>query len=157
MVLAERGLRVTVTILVTYLLAVWIATIWWTYRDIRSRSTDVWLEITATLLVVVFNFPGLLIYFILRPQQTLAQGSIESLEEEAWRRSVSDSNVCPACQETISPDFLLCPHCQARLRRPCSRCERPIMLSWRLCPYCGAAAGSSSDPTPSDAAPTSSG
>lgn len=152
MVLAERGLRVTVTVLATYLVAIWIATIWWTYRDIRSRSTDVWLQVTATLLVAVFNFPGLLIYFILRPQQTLAQGYVEALEEEAWRRTVSDSNVCPACQETIEPDFLLCPSCQARLRRTCSRCERPILLSWKLCPYCGAAAGSTgSAPTTSSA------
>ncbi len=152
--LVERGLRVGATILATYLIAVWIATIWWTYRDIRSRSNDVWLQITATLLVGIFNFPGLLIYFILRPQQTLAQSYVESLEEESWRRSVSDTHVCPACQETIDPDFLICPACQARLRRMCSLCERPILLGWKLCPYCGAANGPSAAASNEPAAST---
>lgn len=143
MVQAERALRVGLTIFVTYLVAVWIATIWWTFRDIRSRSTDVWLQITATLLVAVFNFPGLLIYFILRPQRTLSESYVESLEEEAWRRSVAETSVCPACQQSIEPDYLFCPSCQARLRRVCPRCERPILLRWKLCPYCGATSGSS--------------
>lgn len=142
MVQAERVLRVGLTILVTYLVAVWIATIWWTFRDIRSRSSDIWLQITATLLVAVFNFPGLLIYFILRPQRTLVESYVESLEEEAWRRSVTDNDVCPACQQAIEADYLYCPSCQARLRRACPRCERPILLRWKLCPYCGSSVGS---------------
>ncbi|MSQ24223.1 MAG: zinc ribbon domain-containing protein [Chloroflexi bacterium] len=148
MVIAERGLRVSVTILATYLVAVWIATIWWTFRDIRARSGDVWLQVTATLLVAVFNFPGLLIYFILRPQQTLAQSYVESLEEEAWRRSVGDANACPACGQLVEPDFLFCPACQARLRRVCARCERPVLLSWKLCPYCGSMTGSAAPAAP---------
>jgi RNA polymerase subunit RPABC4/transcription elongation factor Spt4 len=109
----------------------------------------VWLQITATLLVAVFNFPGLLIYFILRPQHTLAQSYIESLEEDGWRRSVTESGICPACQQGIEPDFLFCPSCQARLRRVCARCEHPILLRWKLCPYCGSATGSNlGEPTP---------
>jgi hypothetical protein len=146
--LATRALRVSVTVLATYLIAVWIAAIWWTFRDIRSRSTDVWLQVTATLLVAVFNFPGLLLYFILRPQRTLGEAYVESLEEEAWRRSVADTSVCPSCQQNIEPDYLFCPWCQARLRRTCPRCERPILLRWKLCPYCGSSTGASILPAP---------
>jgi hypothetical protein len=136
---SERILRLGLTVLVTYLAAVWIATIWWTFRDIRARSADVWLQIAATLLVAVLNFPGLLIYFILRPPRTLAEAYAESLEEEAWQRAVAEGRLCPACHQSIEPSYLFCPWCQARLRWPCPRCERPISLRWKLCPYCGTA------------------
>lgn len=144
----ERLFRVGLTLIVTYLVAVWIATVWWTFRDIRSRSTDGWLQAAATLLVMLLNFPGLLIYLILRPQQTLADSYSETLEEEAWRRATGEGRTCPACQQTIEPDYLFCPWCQARLRRACPRCDRLIFLRWRLCPYCGANATATPLPAP---------
>ena len=97
------------------------------------------------------GLPGLLLYFILRPQRTLGEAYVESLEEEAWRRSVADVNVCPSCQQNIEPDYLFCPWCQARLRRTCPRCERPILLRWKLCPYCGSSTGASILPAPAPA------
>jgi hypothetical protein len=136
----ERILRVGLTVLFTYLLALWIAAVWWTFQDIRSRSADVLLQLAATLLVAIFSFPGLLIYFLLRPQRTLAELYDESLEEEALLRTMHGSDTCPNCEYAIEPEFMFCPSCQARLRQPCQRCERPIMLRWRACPYCGMAA-----------------
>ena len=41
-----------------YLVALWIASVWWTFRDIRSRTTDIFLQVAATLLVAVFSFPA---------------------------------------------------------------------------------------------------
>ena len=79
----ERVLRIGLTIITAYLVALWIASIWWTFRDIRSRSTDLFLQVAATLLVTIFSFAGLLIYIILRPTKTLSQLYEESLEEEA--------------------------------------------------------------------------
>lgn len=134
---AERVVRVGLTILVTYFVALWIAAVWWTYQDVRSRSNDFLLQLASTLLVIVFNFPGLLIYFMLRPQRTLAELYAESLEEEALVRSITGEFVCPSCERPIETDFLYCPWCQARLRQSCQRCERPILLEWRICPYCG--------------------
>ena len=58
----ERILRIGLTIITAYLVALWIASIWWTFRDIRSRTTDLFLQVAATLLVTVFSFAGLLIY-----------------------------------------------------------------------------------------------
>jgi hypothetical protein len=135
----ERLVRVGLIIVVTYLLALWIAAIWWTFQDIRNRSTDLLLQIAATLLVTIFSFPGLLIYFMLRPQRTLAELYDESLEEEALLRSLPPASTCPSCENPVEPDFLFCPWCQDRLRQLCSRCERPIALEWQICPYCGAA------------------
>src|SRR5205823_9385274 len=95
----ERILRIGITIVAAYLVALWIASIWWTFRDIRSRTTDIFLQIAATLLVATFSFAGLLIYFILRPPKTLAELYEESLEEEAFLQGIHVQTACPVCKQ----------------------------------------------------------
>src|SRR5579871_6035280 len=133
----ERILRIGITIVAAYLVALWIASVWWTFRDIRSRTTDIFLQMAATLLVAVFSFPGLLIYVILRPPKTLAQLYEDSLEEEAFLQGIQVHNSCPVCKQRVEPEFIFCPWCQTRLKRTCLRCERPLTLRWKMCPYCG--------------------
>jgi hypothetical protein len=133
----ERILRIGITIVAAYLVALWIASVWWTFRDIRSRTTDIFLQVAATLLVAVFSFPGLLIYVILRPPKTLAQLYEDSLEEEAFLQGIQVHNSCPVCKQRVEPEFIFCPWCQTRLKRTCLRCERPLVLRWKMCPFCG--------------------
>lgn len=133
----ERMLRVGLTIIAAYLVALWIASIWWTFRDIRARTTDIFLQVAATVLVAVFSFAGLLIYFILRPPKTLVELYEESLEEESFLQGIHVQTACPVCKQRAEPEFIFCPWCQTRLKRVCARCERPLMLRWRMCPYCG--------------------
>ena len=134
---AERILRVGLTIVAAYLVALWIASIWWTFRDIRSRTTDAFLQIAATLLVAIFSFAGLLIYIILRPPKTLAELYEESLEEEAFLQGIHVQTACPVCKQRTENEFVFCPWCQTRLKRLCLSCERPLMLRWKMCPFCG--------------------
>jgi hypothetical protein len=44
--------------------------------------------------------------------------------------------LCPGCQRTVDPEFVLCPHCQTALRGTCAACSRLIDLRWDVCPYC---------------------
>jgi len=138
LVQAERAVRLGLTVLFIYLLALWVAAIWWTFQDIHSRTRSIVLQMVATLLVIVFNFPGLLVYCILRPQRTLAELYAESLEEEALLRTIDDSSLCSSCRRRVEESFLFCPWCRTRLRQRCIRCEHPMLLAWTLCPYCGA-------------------
>ena len=124
----EQLLRIGITIIFAYFIALWIACVWWTFRDIRSRTTDIFLQIAATLLVAVFSLPGLLIYVVLRPPKTLAQLYEDSLEEEAFLQGIQVHNSCPVCKQRVEPDFIFCPWCQTRLKRTCAR-RRP----WRSC------------------------
>lgn len=135
---AERIVRLGLSVLFIYLLALWVAAIWWTFQDIHSRTSSIALQMAATLLVIIFNFPGLLVYCILRPQRTLAELYAESLEEEALLRTIDDSSLCPSCRRRVEEDFLFCPWCHTRLRQRCIRCERPMLLAWSICAYCGA-------------------
>ncbi len=133
----EQLLRIGITIISAYFIALWFACVWWTFRDIRSRTTDIFLQIAATLLVAVFSLPGLLIYMVLRPPKTLAQLYEDSLEEEAFLQGIQVHNSCPVCKQRVEGDFIFCPWCQTRLKRTCTRCERPLILRWKMCPFCG--------------------
>ena len=114
-----------------------IALVVWTFRDMRSRTRDILLQILAALLVLVFNVPGLMLYFILRPQYTLDEAYEHALGQEALLQDIEERYVCPGCKRKAEPDYLLCPHCRTVLRGRCADCGRLISLSWEVCPYCG--------------------
>jgi len=114
-----------------------IALVIWTFRDIRSRTRDILLQILATLLVLVFNVPGLILYFILRPQYTLDEAYEHALGQEALLQDIEERYICPSCKRKAEADFLICPYCHAELRKRCPNCKRLINLNWDACPYCG--------------------
>jgi hypothetical protein len=100
-----------------FLVAVWVALIVWTYRDIRSRHRDRLVHILAAVLVALLNLPGVLVYLILRPSRTLEEEYQQTLEEEALLQSIENQTVCPGCERRIREDWLVCPTCQTKLRK----------------------------------------
>ena len=133
---AARGVQFLLAIGIAYLVALWFALVAWTFRDIEARSRSVFTQVFSTLLVVLFFVPGLLLYLILRPKETLDQAFQRALEEEYLLQDLDDLPLCPGCQRTVDPEFVLCPHCQTALRGPCPACSRLIDLRWDVCPYC---------------------
>jgi hypothetical protein len=131
-----RGAQFLLAIGIAYLIAIWFALAAWTFRDIESRSRSVFTQVFSTLLVVLFFVPGLLLYLILRPKETLDQAFQRALEEEYLLQDLDDLPLCPGCQRAVDSDFVLCPHCQTRLRGACPACTRLIDLRWNVCPYC---------------------
>ena len=109
----------------------------WTFRDIRSRSRDVLAHILATLLVVVLPIIGLVIYLMLRPQETMADIYERSLEQEALLQAIEEPEICPGCGQRVKGDYLHCPACHTKLKTGCPMCNRPLHLRWSICPYCG--------------------
>ncbi len=120
-----------------FLAALWLGLVIWTFRDIRARSRDVFAQILATLLVALLNLPGLLVYVMVRPRETLAEAYERSLEEEALLQSIEEQPTCPGCGQRVEKDWLLCPICRTQLNRTCRRCGQAISLYWTICPYCG--------------------
>ncbi len=123
-----------------YLLAIWISLLIWTLRDVRARSRDLFVQILSVLLVFVFNLPGLLLYFMLRPRETLAEQNERELAQEALMQDIEEKLACPVCSQKVHADFLFCPNCHTRLKRRCDNCHRITSLRWNICPYCGAPA-----------------
>lgn len=133
---AARGAQFFLAIGIAYLIALWFALVAWTFRDIESRSRSVFTQVFSTLLVVLFFVPGLLLYLILRPKETLDQVFQRALEEEYLLQDLDELPLCPSCQRSVDTDFVICPHCQTSLRHACASCSRLIDRRWAICPYC---------------------
>lgn len=121
-----------------FLVALWVALVIWTYRDIRARHRDRLVHFLAAALVALLSLPGVLVYLILRPARTLEEEYQQTLEEEALLQTIEDQTKCPGCERAIREDWLVCPTCQTKLRKPCHSCGRLMELPWNICPYCGA-------------------
>jgi RNA polymerase subunit RPABC4/transcription elongation factor Spt4 len=130
-------IQIVLAVLGAYVAAFWFALIVWTFRDIQKRSRDVLVQVLATTLVLLFNVPGLILYTILRPPETLAEAYARSLEEESLLQDIEDRQSCPSCKRRVQPDYLLCPSCRTQLKQVCLNCSRLLHLSWHVCPYCG--------------------
>lgn len=131
------AIQVILFLLGAYLLAFWLSMVIWTLVDIRSRSRDILTALLAALLVLAFNVPGLVIYLILRPKETLTSAYQRALEEEALLQGIENQYVCPGCKQKVAPDFLLCPNCHTQLKERCPNCGQLLDLKWNICPYCG--------------------
>src|SRR5918998_4148530 len=131
-----RAFQLLISMTGAYVVALWFALVVWTFRDIESRSRSVVAQIFSTLVVVLFFVPGVLIYLILRPKQTLDEAFARSLEEEYLLQDLEDLSLCPTCHRPVRDEFVVCPACYTELRRACPACARLVDLNWAVCAYC---------------------
>lgn len=108
----------------------------WAYRDMRARSRDGLAQIFAATVVAILNIPGLFIYILMRPRETLSEAYERSLEEEALLQEIEEKPTCPGCGQRVHDDWQACAYCHTRLKKPCRSCHQLLELSWNLCPYC---------------------
>lgn len=128
---------IIVSIVIAYLAALWLAMTFWTFNDIRARSQNIVTQLLFSLLVLPTGPFGVVLYLILRPQQTLVEAYEHSLEEETLLQEIENRHLCPTCNERVEADFQVCPSCLTKLRRQCHFCSHLLAPEWRLCPYCG--------------------
>jgi RNA polymerase subunit RPABC4/transcription elongation factor Spt4 len=120
-----------------FLLAFWAAVVYWTWRDAASRSEQSWVAPLSALLVLLLNVPGLIIYMIVRPPNTLLELEAMTLEAEALEASHPEELACPKCRRPVESEFILCPYCRTPFGHICPRCSRRLEGAWAVCPYCG--------------------
>ncbi|MEJ2413162.1 MAG: zinc ribbon domain-containing protein [Anaerolineales bacterium] len=120
-----------------FLAALWLSLIIWTYRDVRDRVRDPLVRILAVLLAAVLFLPGVVVYLILRPPQTMEDEYQHMLEEEALLQAIEERSACPGCGRNTADDWIICPNCYTKLMKTCHACGRLMKLPWSLCPYCG--------------------
>ena len=137
------GLTWVVALIGGLVAAFWVGLIIWTWRDIRSRSADIFAALLAVLLVAVFNIIGLLIYILVRPKQTLAEQYDRALEEEILLRELELAPTCYHCGRPVQADWKFCPYCEVTLKQPCAQCGYLLEPEWKRCPQCGATVSAS--------------
>src|SRR5512142_785004 len=78
-----------------YFVIFWFAMVVWTFQDIRRRTHDWMMQMLSVLMVLVFHIAGLIVYLIIRPQDTLAMVEGRAVEEEALLQSMEAKLACP--------------------------------------------------------------
>ncbi|MDZ4179192.1 MAG: zinc ribbon domain-containing protein [Coriobacteriia bacterium] len=106
----------------------------WTLRDANRRGAMGWFW---GITVFLFDLAGWVIYLVVRPPEFAADARERDLEIRAKEVSLQrDLETCPACYKPVEKEFLICPYCMKKLRKPCIECEQPLKLNWNVCPYC---------------------
>jgi hypothetical protein len=67
----NSGFGVAANLAVIFLIAIWLALVYWTYADARRRLEDPVLVGSAGLAALIFPFAGALVYAIVRPPESL--------------------------------------------------------------------------------------
>jgi RNA polymerase subunit RPABC4/transcription elongation factor Spt4 len=102
--------------------AAYLIAVVWVYRDAESRGMS---GVLWSLLVLVGNFIGLIIYLIVRNDELPGQMAAEIAMS------------CPNCGKSVAQKFSFCPYCGTRLKAICPACEKTVSGDWIVCPYCG--------------------
>ena len=123
-------------ILLALFFALWVSLVIWAYRDMRSRSRDLFAQTLSAVVVALLPVVGILIYLILRPAETLSESFERALAEEALLQEIEKKPYCPGCSRNVQPSWQVCPYCHVRLKKPCRRCNELIELQWTICPFC---------------------
>jgi hypothetical protein len=118
----------------------WIASAWWTYRDLATRTRDPiapYLAAAGVLLATPLFFPlALLVYRLVRPQHPSAAEDVLALRVAALAAEPEAS--CRGCGRETAAEWRRCPDCGTELTRPCDACGHPIGVGWTICAWCAA-------------------
>ena len=135
--------------------ALWLLAALWVWIDSGERSDNMVFRVLSTLLALVFNFVGVLIYLTIRPTETIEGAYWGDLERRYLAYETADLGDCESCGSQLSPGFNVCPQCAHPVRVECKGCTSFIKKEWAYCPHCAQAQEhrwvhieSSSVPTP---------
>lgn len=132
-----RIVQFSIAMIGAFAVALWFALVIWTYRDAVARSRNALMQVFSTLIVVLFFIPGIVIYLLLRPKETLDEKQQRWVEEEYLAQELDDVPVCPSCNHHVRDEWIYCPTCRYQLRRPCHSCGRLVESAWEVCAFCG--------------------
>lgn len=132
-----RTFQFSLAITGAFLVALWFALVIWTYRDVAARSRNPVMQIVSLLIVVLFFIPGIVIYLLLRPAETLDERQQRMVEEEYLAQEIETVAGCPSCGHLVRDVWVFCPTCRYQLRKPCHSCGKLTEVGWEVCAFCG--------------------
>ncbi len=119
------------------LLIFWLVLIGWVWVDSGERTSNMTIRVVYLLLVTLLNIPGLIIYLIIRPSETIEQIYWADLERRYLKYETSELGDCTKCGNQLLPGYVFCTNCGNEIKKKCPNCEVLIGKSVKFCPYCG--------------------
>ena len=126
-----------ITIVLSYIFAIWFGLTVWAYIDISRRTDNYVYRLMMVLLVAIgFGFVGLALYLMIRPSLTKSEVASQSLEEKFLLASAAYA-FCGSCGEPAGAEFNFCVNCGSQIKKNCTNCNFLLASSWLACPNCG--------------------
>jgi Double zinc ribbon len=124
-------------LLVFFGLVLWVASLYWIYKDAKRRIEDGWFVGLAVLLGIVVPFLGPFLYMLFRPPEYLEDVRERELEIRAMEDRLAKRDLhCPVCRSEVDSSYLVCPICTTKLKQACATCKAPLEALWQVCPHC---------------------
>jgi hypothetical protein len=119
------------------LIIFWLIIVGWVWIDVTERTSRTFTRIIYTLLVVFLNLPGLIIYLIVRPSETIEEIYWADLERRYLKFETAELGDCPKCGNQLLPGYVFCSSCGTRIKRKCPGCKVLVNKDHKYCEFCG--------------------
>lgn len=124
--------------ILTFLLVVfWLVIVGWVWIDSGERTSKTYARVVYVLIVLLLNIPGLIIYLIVRPSETIEEIYWADLERRYLKYETADLGDCPKCGDQLFPGNVYCSNCGYELKKKCPNCEVVIDKRDKYCSFCG--------------------
>ena len=125
------------TLLFVLLIVFWLVLIGWVWIDSSERTSNMSIRVVYLILVIFLNIPGLIIYLIIRPSETIEQIYWADLERRYLKYETSELGDCSKCGNQLLPGYVYCSNCGNEIKKKCPSCGVMIGKSSKFCAYCG--------------------
>lgn len=78
-----QAIATGIALLAAFSAAVWAAAFVWAYQDVRRRTSDIYVQLFASLLVLLLGPFGAILYLIMRPAETVDEIHFRRIQEQA--------------------------------------------------------------------------
>ncbi len=115
----------------------WLVITGWVWIDSGERTSKLSIRVVYIALVVLLNIPGLIIYLIIRPSETIEEIYWADLERRYLKFETSELGDCPKCGSQLYPGFVFCTNCGNEIKIRCPRCNVLVNKDHKHCEHCG--------------------
>lgn len=115
----------------------WLVLVGWVWIDSGERTSKNSVRFVYVALALILNIPGLIIYLIVRPSETIEQIYWADLERRYLKYETSELGDCPKCGHQLLPGFVFCSNCGHEIKKRCPKCGVLINKDHKYCEHCG--------------------
>ncbi len=119
------------------LVVFWLFIVGWVWVDSGERTSKKGLRVGYVVLASLLFIPGLIIYLVIRPSETIEEIYWADLERRYLKYETADLGDCPKCGSQLFPGYVHCTNCGYTIKIRCPKCNLLVNKEHKYCEFCG--------------------
>lgn len=115
----------------------WLVIVGWVWVDSGERTSKNSIRFVYILIVAILNIPGLIIYLIIRPSETIEEIYWADLERRYLKFETAELGDCSKCGHQLLPGYVFCTNCGNEIKVRCPKCNVFVDKDHKHCEFCG--------------------